>query len=89
VQCRASAVAAIGRNTARRLRLGRTAQRIGIGTATIVRPGRIPFFVKLTPRVRRALARKKVRRFSVTLLIAVTDQSGDQLKRSTKRITLR
>lgn len=89
VQCKTTAVAKIDKKVARALGLGKKAITIGKAKATIVKPGRIPFFVKLTKKAKKALARKKVRKFKVKIAIAVTDNSGKQLRRGTKTITLR
>jgi hypothetical protein len=89
VQCKSTAVAKVSKKVARALKLGKKAMTIGRAKATITRPGRIPFFVKLSKKVKKALARKHVKKFKVKVAIAVTDTAGKQLKRSTKGITLR
>jgi len=89
VQCKTTATAKIDKKVAKALKLGKKAVTIGTAKATIIRPGRIPFFIKLTKKAKKALARKDVKKFKVKLAIAVVDTSGKQLKRGTKTITLR
>jgi hypothetical protein len=89
VQCKATATAKVDKKVAKALRLGKKALTIGKAKASITRPGRIPFFIKLNAKTKRALARKGIKKFKVKLAIAVTDSSGKQLKRGTKTITLR
>ena len=89
VQCKVTATAKIDKKVARKLGLGKKAITIGKAKATIVKPGRIPFFVKLNKKAKKSLARKRVKKFKLKVAIAVTDTSGKQLKKGTKTITLR
>ena len=89
VQCNATASARIDKKVARALGLGRKAMTIGTGKATIVKSGRIPFFIKLNKKAKKALAKKRVKKFSLKVAIAVTDTSGKQMKRGVKTVTLR
>lgn len=89
VQCKASAVATVDKKTARKLKLGNKAVAIGKGAGTITKPGRIPFFLKLTGKAKKALARKGVRKFGLTVTFKVTDLQGNQLKTMSKKSTLR
>ena len=89
VQCKATAVASIDKKTARKLKLGRKALKIATGRGTIVQPGRVPFFLKLTAKAKKALARKGVKKFSLKVAFVVTDLNGKQVKKATKKSTLR
>lgn len=89
VQCKATAVASIDKRTARKLKLGKKAMKIGSGKATIVQPGRIPFFIKMTKKAKKALGRKGVKKFGVQVAFKVTDLQGKQPKKATKKSTLR
>jgi len=89
VQCKTTATARIDKKVARALGLGRKALTIGTAKATIVKPGRIPFFIKLNAKTKKALGKKRVKKFSLKVAIAVTDTSGKQLKRGVKTVTLR
>lgn len=91
VICRVKAVASIDAKTARKLGLGRKATMIAVGTARIDRPGRIPFQVMPSAKAKKALAKKVrgLKRITVTVVFSVTDDQGGQLKRVTRRITLR
>ena len=89
VQCKAAASVKIDKKVAKALGLGRKALTIGKGSATITKAGRIPFYVKLNAKAKKALAKKKVKKFKLSVAIAVTDLSGKQAKRGTKRVSLR
>jgi hypothetical protein len=89
VQCTAGAVATIDKKTARKLKLGKKAMTIGTGKATITKAGRIPFYVKLNKKAKKALKRKGVKKFALKVAFAVTDREGNQLKKVTKKSTLR
>jgi hypothetical protein len=89
VQCTATTVARIDKKAARKLKLGKKGMTIGVGRAQITKPGRIPFFAKLSKKAKKALGRKGVRKFPVQIQVVVTDQQGGQLKRVSKRVTLR
>jgi hypothetical protein len=89
VQCVATAIALVNKKTAAKLKLGKKALTIGLGRATITKPGRIPFFVKLSKKAKKALARRKVKKFTVAIGIVVVDRQGGQLKKVTKTVTLR
>lgn len=89
VQCKVVAVATIDKRTARKLRLGKKTTKIGTGKGTVVQPGRVPFFIKLTPKAKKALARKGVKKFALKVAFRVTDLNGKQLKKVTRKSTLR
>ena len=89
VQCRVKATASITKKTARKLKLGKKAMKIGTGKASIKKAGRIPFYVKLTKKTKRALKRKGVRKFALKVAFQVSDNQGKQLKKATRRSTLR
>jgi hypothetical protein len=89
VQCKVKATATITKKTARKLKLGRKAMRIGTGKASIKKAGRIPFYVKLTKKTKRALKRKGVKKFALKVAFKVSDNQGKQLKKVTKKSTLR
>ncbi len=89
VQCRATAVATVDKRTARKLKLGRKATKIGTGKATILKPGRIPFYIKMTKKAKKALARKGAKKFKLTVAFRVADLQGKQVKKPRKRSTLR
>ena len=89
VQCKATAVAKVSKKVARQLKLGKKAFKIGKGSKTITKPGRIPFFVKVNKKAKRALGRKRVKKFKVTVTITVKNLSGKQVKKGKKVITLR
>ena len=89
VQCVATAVARVDKKTARKLKLGKKAVTIALGRAQITKPGRIPFFAKLSKKAKKAVGRKKVAKFPVQIQVVVTDLQGGQLKRVSKRVTLR
>ena len=89
VQCKVAAVATIDKRTARKLKLGKKAVKIGTGKGDVVKPGRIPFFIKLTPKAKKALGRKGVKKFPLKVSFQITDAQGKQLKKITKKSTLR
>jgi hypothetical protein len=89
VQCKTTATVKIDKKVAKALGLGKKAMTIGTAKASIVKPGRIPFFVKLSKKAKKALGKKKVKKFKLKVAIVVTDNSGKQLKRGTKTVTLR
>jgi hypothetical protein len=89
IQCKTTATASISGTVARQLGLGSKAITIGTGRATITRAGRVPFFIKLTAKARRALAKKRVAKFKLAVAIVVTDTAGGQTTRFNKRSTLR
>jgi hypothetical protein len=89
VQCKVVATATISKATAKKLKLGKKALKIGTGTGTIVQPGRIPFYIKLTAKTKKALARKGVKKFPLAVAFSVTDLNGKQVKKVTKKSTLR
>jgi hypothetical protein len=89
VQCSVTATATIDKRTARKLKLGKKAFKFGTGKATITKPGRIPFYVKLNKKAKKALSRKGVEKFPVTVALRVTDAKGGQAKSAKKKITLR
>ena len=89
VQCKVTAVASIDKKVARKLRLGKKALKIATGRATITKAGRIPFYMKLSKKAKRALKRKGVRKFALKVAFTVTDSQGKQIKKVTRKITLR
>ena len=74
------------KKTARKLRLGKKAIKMGTGKASITKAGRIPFYARLTRKAKKALGRKRAPKFAVKLLVVVTDRQGGQLKRFTKTV---
>jgi hypothetical protein len=89
VQCKVTAVATIDKKVARKLKLGKKALRLGTGRATITKAGRIPFYVKMSKKVKKALKRKGVKKFALKVTFKVTDMRGAQLKTITRKSTLR
>jgi hypothetical protein len=89
VQCKAKAVLTIDKKTAKKLKLGKKALTIGTGSATITKAGRIPFYAKLTKKAKKALGRKGVKKFALKVAFTVTDFEGKQVKKLTKKSTLR
>jgi hypothetical protein len=89
IQCKTTATATVSKTVARQLGLGSKAITIGVGRATITRAGRIPFYIKLTSKTKRALARKRVAKFKLAVAIVVTDTAGKQTTRFNKTSTLR
>jgi len=89
VQCKVRATAKIDKRTARKLKLGRKAMTIGKGKASITKAGRIPFYVKLTKKAKRALKRKGVKKFALKVAFQVSDNEGKQVKKITRKSTLR
>jgi hypothetical protein len=89
VQCKVTAVASIDKKVARKLKLGKKAMKVGTGKATIVKAGRVPFFIKLNKKAKKALGRKGVKKFGLKVAFKVTDLNGKQMKKSTKKSTLR
>ena len=86
VQCNATVTATVDKKTARKLRLGNKAIKLGTGKASITKPGRIPFYARLTRKAKKALGRKRAPKFAVKLVVTVTDRQGGQLKRFTKTV---
>ena len=97
VQCRATAVAKVNKRTARKLRLVKKGSKkarkkfvtLGRGKGTILKPGRQVFFIKMTKKTKKAFARKGVKKFKLNVVFRVTDLNGKQVKKATKRSTLR
>ena len=86
VQCNATVTATVNKKTARKLRLGRKAVKLGTGKASITKAGRIPFYARLTRKAKKALGRKRAPKFAVKLVVTVKDRQGGQLKRFTKTV---
>lgn len=89
IQCKATATATISKKVARQLGLGKRKLKIGVGRASITKAGRIPFYIKFTAKTKKALAKKKVKKFKLAVVIVVTDNAGKQAKRFSKTSTLR
>ena len=89
VQCKVKATATISKKVARKLKLGRKTFKIGKGKASIKKAGRIKFYVKLNKKAKRALKRKGVKKFALKVSFRITDNQGKQLKKVTKKSTLR
>lgn len=89
VQCKATATASLDKKSARTLKMGKRPVKIGRGSATITKPGRIPFTVKLSKKAKKALARKRVKAFKITITIKVTDRNGGQIKGGSKKLTVK
>ncbi|HVL94948.1 MAG TPA: hypothetical protein VM266_03735 [Solirubrobacteraceae bacterium] len=89
VQCRVTAVATADKKVARKLKLGKKAVKVATGKATITKAGRIPFYMKLSAKAKKALKRKGVKKFALKVVFTVTDSQGGQRKTITKKITLR
>jgi hypothetical protein len=89
VQCGVTATAAVSKQVARKLKLGRKAITIGTGRATITKAGRIPFTIKMTKKAKRALKRKGVKKFALTVTFTITDRKGEQVKTVRRKATLR
>jgi hypothetical protein len=88
VQCRASASAVVSKSDAKKLGLGRQ-RTIASGSAEIKKAGRVPFTLQLTKKAARALRKKGARKVAVKVSSRVTDNSGAQQTKRTKRVTLR
>lgn len=89
VQCNAAATASVTAKVARKLGLGKKALRIASGSARIDKAGRIPFYLKLTGKAKKAIAKRKVKKFSLTVTAAVTDRRDQQRQVFKKKSTLR
>jgi hypothetical protein len=89
VQCRATAKVVVSRKIARKLGLGNRKTTVAKGFAEIKQSGRIPFFLKLTPKANKALKKRVMKRVPLTVNMMVTDSKGRQTIRRAKKITLR
>lgn len=91
VICRVAAVASVDKKTAKKLKLGSKTTVIGQGAARIDRPGRIPFFIKLSAKAKKALGKKVkgLSRVPVTVKFIVSDDQRGQVRQTTKKTTLR
>jgi hypothetical protein len=90
VQCRVRATAKVSKKVARKLKLHRRkAVTIAKGKGSIKTAGRKTFYVKLTKRAKRALKRAGVKKFALKVTFRVTDTQGKQVKKVTRKSTLR
>jgi hypothetical protein len=89
VQCRATAKVVVSRSIAAKLGLGKKKTTVATGFAEIKKSGRIPFFVKLTPKASKALKKRVMKRVPLTVNMMVTDSRGKQTTKRSKKITLR